>query len=169
MNFSGLIQEIEKLINLSNGNFITLSSGERYAFSSIRNYNIAEIEIFEEKFNVKLPAEYKNFLITIGACNLYFDKHQLGIKFYELEEIESFTKEVFINLTNPFPNLLLIASNLNNGDVVGYNLFKNSECSLSIYSVEEEYPENWINCSEYITLKQFLEKLLISDGEDYYL
>ena len=68
---------------------------------------------------------------------------------------------------NPYPNLFFIASNISNGDIIGYNLKNNSKDNLSIYSIAEEYPENWINIKEFISLDVFIDKLVKSNGEDY--
>lgn len=135
-----------------------------YSFERTEKYSISEIERFEYENKIKLPQEYRDFLLEVGACKLYFDEYQLGIEFHRLFHIQKITEEVFLGLDTPFPHLLLIASNLNNGDLIGYNLTINSNNCLSIYSIQEEYPEDWMNLSHFISLGTFLEKMMTSNG-----
>ncbi len=160
-------KELNKLITKSNSLPIVIGEIE-YSFQCIKKYSEDELNLWEKK-HIKLPDEYKNFLINVGACKIYIDDCNIGIIFHTLDYIEEFTKEVYKGLRSPFPHLLLIASNLNNGDIIGYNLKKVSDSNLSVYSIEEEYPEKWIEIEEFITLEVFIEKLIKSNGEDYYL
>lgn len=163
-----ILNKITTLVNESKGKYIKLA-GEQYYFLQLKRYELSEIESFESLYKIKLPNEYKNFLLEIGACQLYFDEYELGIEFHELTNIKELTEEVFIGIDNPFPNLLFIASNFNNGDLIGYNLTIKSNFCLSIYSIEEEYPENWLKINKFITLSTFLENLVLSNGENYHL
>ncbi len=140
-----------------------------YTFNRLKKYSVNEIKQWEKENNLQLPQEYKSFLVYVGACQLYFDKYQLGIEFLLLENIKKMTDDIFIGLKNPFPKLIFIGANLNNGDMIGYNLNTKNKNNLSIYSIEEQYPENWINIDEFISLEIFLKKLIQSNGEDYYL
>lgn len=163
-----ILNQINFLINQSRGNFINISENEYY-FKRIKKYSVSEIELFEYENKIKLPQEYRSFLLEIGACELYFDEYQLGIEFHQLFHIQKITEEVFLGLDTPFPNLLLIASNLNNGYFIGYNLKINSNNCLSVYSIQEEYPENWANLNNFTSLGVLLEKIITSNGTNYFL
>ncbi len=125
------------------------------------------IEDFENKYKFKLPIEYCYFLENVGSVSLYIDEYELGFEFLELDNIVSFSKEIFVDIKNPFPNLILIASNTGRGDFIGFYKDKfSNEYSLSIFSSEED-PELW--CDEVetsTTLGDWLRQLVESDGEN---
>ncbi len=168
MENNELLKKINELITKSKGNPILLDK-IFYSFNRLKKYSVNEIKQWEKENNIQFPQEYKSFLIHVGACQLYFDKYQSGIEFLLLENIKKMTADIFMGLQNPFPKLIFIGSNLNNGDMIGYNLNTKNRNNLSIYSIEEQYPENWININEFISLEIFLKKLIQSNGEDYYL
>lgn len=162
-------EKINELINESSGKYIQIASGHDYYFTRTAKYTETDIDFFQENIGCALPKHYAEFLIKVGACKLYFDKYDLGIVFYRLEEIVGLMDSIFLNRNNPFPKLIIIGANLNNGDSLGINMTLKNDSNFSIFSPEED-PESWIEDTEKnITLNYFLEKLFYSYGEDYYL
>lgn len=169
MNSTTIYAKINNLINESAGEYVKLAPDHNYYFMRTAEYTETDIKHFEKVIGSTLPKNYSEFLTKVGACKMYFDKRELGIIFYELEEILFLMKSIFLNRTNPFPELLVIGVNLNNGDSLGINMTIKNDFNFSIFSPEED-PESWIKDTEKMTtLNTFLEKLLNSYGEDYYL
>ncbi|MBS9774092.1 MAG: SMI1/KNR4 family protein [Tenacibaculum sp.] len=164
--------EINKLIEKNNGKPILLNENDEdtHWFKCNKKYTKIEIEQWEKSTNIPLPKEYKEFLITVGACELYFNNYG-GIEFYQLEKLKSFAEEVFGgDWENPFPKLLFIGSIFNTGDIIGYNLTKKSKNNLSVYGVWEFYPEEWLNnINEFVSLSYYLQQLVNSNGKKYSL
>lgn len=164
-----IYMQMNNLIDKSEGEYIALALGHEYYFLRTAYYTKTDIECFEEIIGFKLPRQYSKFLTKVGACKVYFDKRELGIVFYELKEILVLMNNIFLNRTNPFPELLIIGVNLNNGDSLGINTNMKNDSNFSTFSPEED-PESWIkDAKKMITLNTFLEKILNSYGEDYYL
>lgn len=162
-------EKINDLINKSAGKYIQVALGHEYYFTQTSEYNETDISSFQKIIGYALPKQYSDFLIKVGACKLYFDKYELGIVFYKLEEIISLMDSIFLDRNNPFPKLIIIGANLNNGDSLGIDMTVKNNSNFSLFSPEED-PESWIkDTKKNITLNMFLEKILCSYGEDYYL
>lgn len=169
MNPTTIYTKMNNLINESMGEYVKLAPNHEYYFIQTAEYNKTDIKNFEEVIGYTLPKHYSEFLTKVGACKIYFDKRELGIVFYELKEIFVSMNNIFLSRTNPFPELLIIGANLNNGDSLGINMNVKNDLNFSIFSPEED-PESWIkDTKKMTTLNIFLEKLLNSYGEDYYL
>ncbi len=165
------IREVYKQINLlieqSNGNPISINEDKCW-FLCRKKYTKSQIEQWEKDTNILLPQEYKSFLEIVGVCDLYVNNYG-GIEFYELEYLKEFASKVFEEEDNVYPKLLFIGSILNNGDIIGYNLTKKDSDKLSFYGVWDIYPEEWLEgITEFTSLDTFLQKIIESNGEDYY-
>ena len=154
---------INNLIEKSQGNLISMGSGIEYGFSRIKTYSNAEIGKFESSRNIKLPNDYRQFLMQVGACNLYTDEYELGYKFHTLEDIEEFTKEVFDGRENPFPKLLLTVSLEGRGDIGGFILSETKE-NFTVFFNEDD-PEEWIRTKKLATFANWLNKLVETEAE----
>jgi len=161
------IDEINNLISVSCGAKISLPCGEEYKFEVGQRYSLAELAEFESKTNVVLPDEYKCFLNEVGASKLYVDKFGAGIAFLRLEELKDFSNEVFLDMNNPFPMLIIIASNIGRGDFIGYGISEGRQgYQLGTFSHEED-PERWLqDASHWSSLKEWLVALVESEGEE---
>ena len=153
--------EINELCTLG-----SINSGE-LAFDAGPKVSLLDINRFENEFNIDIPDEYKEFLQRVGVPSLYMDEYGLGIEFIALDQIVTFSEEVFLDMVNPFPNLIIIASNTGRGSFVAYCKKRNTdEYGLSIFFGDED-PESWVeDVDSWITLSEWLNKLIISNGED---
>jgi hypothetical protein len=156
--------EINKLIEKSDGTLVEISSDLKYSFKRNKTYSREEILKFEETWKILLPTDYKNFLSEVGSCELYVNEYELGVVFHNLEDIEQYSEQVFIDMINPFPNLLLIVSLTGRGDEGGFNL-SNDNDNFSIFFNEDD-PENWIiETDKWISFSQWLSQLYFSYGQ----
>ncbi len=169
MDITKIYKQINSLIEQSKGKPIRINE-DKYWFLCRKKYTKSQLKQWEEDTKIVLPQEYKSFLETVGACDLYVGNYG-AIEFYELEYLEEFASKVFEEEDNVYPKLLfIIGSILNNGDILGYNLTKKDSDKLSLYGVWDVYPEDWLDgITEFTSLDVFLQKLIISNGEDYYL
>lgn len=129
-----------------------------------------EIQTFETIHKLKLPSEYCYFLQFLGACELYFDEYDLGIEFYALDKILDFMSEALLTYEDLlfFPKILFIGSNTSNGDIIALVLSKSDEANLTIFSIEETYPKDWLTLeNKFTSLPNFLSQLYQSFGENY--
>lgn len=171
MNIQTFCDKFLALINQSQGNLITLQNGENYAFQQHKIQTLAQIKAFEQNQLLTLSDDYRYFLHTLGACELYFDERELGIEFYSLDKILDFMAQVLTTRENLqfLPYMIFIGPNLNNGGIIALNLTKPNSENLTIFYADDD-PEDWLQMeNDYISLASFLEKLYLSNGEDYYL
>jgi len=149
---------------------VRFESGEEYSFILDKKYTEFEIESFEKAYQISLPEEYKYFLINVGASTLYIDEYGLGIKLNKLEDLEAFSKNVFLNMKNIFPDLLIIGSIIGRGDFLGFDLKGGRGCNgFSVFS-HEDNPEKWLETnSSWGKFSTWLLKLVITDGEQDFI
>ncbi|MCG7963063.1 MAG: SMI1/KNR4 family protein [Candidatus Thiodiazotropha taylori] len=167
MTFEDTCKEIDSLIARSCGSNILLPCGEEYAFERVKRYSLSELSEFENKFGINLPDEYKYFLMTVGSSKIYIDEYGLGIEFLSLERLIDFSNKVFENMKNPFPKLMIIASNIGRGDFISYGIGDDSQDYRLATLSHEEDPERWLQeNTEWSTLRNWLVTLFESEGEE---
>lgn len=157
---------LKALLNTSLGKPVILASGEAYAFHPVKLYTYEEITAFETTLKIKLPESYKFFLGEVGACRIYVNEFELGVDFLPLEEIATFSSQVFLEMENPFPELLLFASNTGRGDPIGFDLRDGSKNRMSVFFHEYD-PECWLDdTDDWSTFENWLVKLVDYEAED---
>lgn len=166
MTFEEACNEINSLISRNHNSHTSPLSGEDYTFERIKTYSLSELLEFEARYGITLPAEYKYFLMNVGASKIYLDEFELGIEFLPLEQLMDFSSEVFKGMKNPFPNILIIASNIGRGDFISYGVEgENKDYRLATFSHEED-PERWLqDNTKWSSLKDWLVTLVESEGE----
>lgn len=153
--------EINKLCALG-----SINSGD-LTFKGGVKASLFDIKSFENKFKINIPDEYKQFLQKVGAVSLYMDEYGLGFEFIPLDRLAEFSDEVFLDMDNPFPNLLIIASNTARGAFIAYCKKRDTDTyGLSIFFGDED-PESWIDdIDSWTTLSEWLSQLINSNGEE---
>lgn len=143
MEFKDSCSYINNLISKSKGHLISMPSGEEYSFDLVKRYNIKDIDVFESNIGITLPDDYKYFLLNVGVVKIYFDEYELGVEFIAIEKLQEFIDEVFVNIENEFPRIIIIASLLGRGDFIGYIFNQNTQrYELTTFN-HEEPPEDW--------------------------
>ena len=66
-NFKKILVDIQDLIKSSNGNLINYGKSN-FIFKKRYDVSLDEINDFEEKYKVKFPKIYREFLLTVGSC-----------------------------------------------------------------------------------------------------
>ncbi len=114
-----------------------IQSEERFTVKHV--YSSEEIESFENRYDLTLPREYKEFLMEIGSFKYEYGDFGSSFNFLNLEDIESWSHEVFPKSENKFPEILLIA-NSTSGEELGFIKGKNK-----LYVFNPECPSNlWL-------------------------
>ena len=62
---------------------------ETYRFTQQAKVSEEELANFEEKYKVRLPTDFKTFLLTLGACTLFEDERGFSDQFYAPDQWES--------------------------------------------------------------------------------
>ena len=123
------------------------------SFKLSHKYTSEEIESFENKVGWELPKEYVEFLKEVGSFEHEHSSYGLIFKFINIENIESWSNDVFPTSENLFPEILLIATSTG-GENFGFIKGKkhlyvfNPECPCYLWLEEqmEEYEfKEWLN------------------------
>lgn len=112
-------------------------------FRRTRRYSEEEIKAFEERHGISLPESYRYFLMNVGSCECYAQRGA-AVVFFELEKIESFTKEVFGVQETSFPRLFIVVTSYFNGDFAGFDLDREDHENFSAL-MPDIPPENWLD------------------------
>lgn len=69
MAIKSVFDKLLDLISQSQGDFIQLKNGESYCFHQQKIHSLAEIQLFENSYAVKLSKDYQNFLQILVLRN----------------------------------------------------------------------------------------------------
>ena len=156
----GILKQLVK----ETGRYKNLPSGEQAEFLLYEEYNRNDLDIFEKKYNIRLPLSYRYFLEEIGACYIYQKSPSPGITFRKISEIRGWMEEIFDGQESPFPNFLLIGLALEDEEI-GFNLNKREKENFSMFFHDEE-PESWIINDGYrwTTFEDWLIRVVTTEG-----
>ena len=141
--FADACQQLLQWCQASRDAPIDMGADGRVSFLQLSVYSSGELDAFEARHGIHLPASYRHFMATVGACKLFIDEYGLGMKLHRLEDLDRFSAEVFDNAgTDPFPRLLLVASVTFRGDFAGFDMSSDVE-RFAVFSHEED-PDSWL-------------------------
>lgn len=153
---SELSQKINQLILKSKGEMIAYGN-DTYRFKLKRVVSEEEIIRFEEKHNIKFPADYKEFLLSVGACTLFETEYGLGIDFLPPDEIFDWSRQVFEGTgVDLFPSFLIIGSD--NGHPMGF-LTEKQENNFGVFYADIP-PEYWEEDTDFMNFNDWLKDLI---------
>ncbi len=117
----------------------------------------------------KLPETYLDFLKITNGCILFnYLGHEIdGFHFLNIEEIVQETiilKEIYNDFWQE--NIIIFANILGVGDHLGFKVLENGQYQI-LDCFHEEIPTNWKVIGT--SFDKFLEKLLDTNGEKYWL
>lgn len=120
-----------------------------------------------KKSRIKLPGQYKDFLLNIGgAVNLFVNDYGAGIDILLPSAVKDFSRTVFENYgEDPYPNLFLCVNIASVGWFGGFDLTRASEKNFAIFFPEVE-PELWLPEANFICFNDWLDKTIDSRGTD---
>jgi len=135
--FKKILVDIQDLIKSSNGNLINYGKSN-FIFRKRYDVSLDEINDFEEKYKVKFPKIYREFLLTVGSCT---------------------SQQVFEGTDcNLFPNILITISIPRTGEQAGFLLTKGNE-NFGVFFPDIP-PEEWEEDTEFEKFEDWLENLM---------
>ncbi|ATA89174.1 1,3-beta-glucan synthase regulator [Capnocytophaga stomatis] len=153
---SKLFENINQLISKSKGEMIRYGS-DKYRFELKRLVSEEEIIRFEEQHNITFPNDYKEFLLSVGACTLFETKYGLGLNFLPPDEIFDWSRQVFEGTgVDLFPSFLIIGSA--DGHPMGF-LTQKQENNFGIFYADIP-PEYWEEDTDLMNFNDWLNDLM---------
>ncbi|EPD6619740.1 SMI1/KNR4 family protein [Salmonella enterica subsp. enterica] len=160
MNILEAYWQLNFWIDKSNGDYIDVGTGERYAFSRLTIFTEDELSAFELNNNLRLPDNYKNFLIHVGCVNIFSGENTAGIEILSPTDIKEFSKSVFFNFGDDlYPTLLLTTSIPKLGYFGGFWMEKESKDNYGIFYPEIP-SELWIEECDFIDFDNWVIKIV---------
>ncbi|MFD0707157.1 SMI1/KNR4 family protein [Photorhabdus luminescens] len=165
MNIVDAYNQMNLWINSSNGEVINIGNSEKYSFTRLKLFSDAELYQFESDTKIKLPEQYKCFLINVGTVDIFSTDIDSGIEILSPLDVKNFSKSVFYNFGDDlYPNLLLTTSIPKFGYFGGFWTENQSNDNYSIYYPYIP-PEFWIEEADFISFNEWFIRLVESKGK----
>ncbi|MDO5105925.1 SMI1/KNR4 family protein [Capnocytophaga sp.] len=152
------IQYINELLLKSKGKMIPYGDNE-YRFELKQKVSQEEILQFERQYNISFPVDYKDFLLSVGACTLFETDYGLGVDFLSPDAIFGWSKQVFEGTgVDLFPDCLIVGSA--NGHPMGFFIQK-QEANFGVFYADIP-PEYWEKDTDFMNFNSWLADLIQS-------
>lgn len=156
----------------SNGKPILFPSGESYCFIRKTSYNEQDLLNWELQNNIKIPEDYRLFLLKVGACDIFYDgsKDLRGIEIYQLEEISDRYENCFENpYAVLFSQYLPIGEDINLQEIAAFVMIQSPPENFALFW-HEYPPDDWLDVAEELpkswqTFTSWLQVLIESEGQ----
>lgn len=172
LNIYNICKQFREWIEKSNGNPILFPSGESHCFIGKRSYTEKDLLGWESQHEIRLPEEYRVFLLEVGACDIFYDgtKDLDGIEIYALEEIYDRYKDCFENPeTALFSQYLPVGEDIRLQEIAAFVIARETPENFALFW--HEYPPDiWLEVAEELpkswrTFSSWLQVLIESEGE----
>ena len=171
MNNKDIYNHLCDLIEQSDGEPIMLPSGETHCFIRKRSYAERELSDWEKTNKIKLPREYRSFLLQVGACKIFYGGScgLQGVEFHALEEIRKTYGKWFDDPKFLISEILPVAYDNNLQELAIYAIKRKPPFNVAL--IWHEYPpEVWLSVSDetprgWKTFRAWLQMLIESEGE----
>jgi len=87
--YESAIAQLALWVDQSDGNELTIPSGRRCRFKSIKVYSPEYLGELELRYAMGIPTNFKYFLSTLGACYLFFgsDNPRSGLEIFRIDDV----------------------------------------------------------------------------------
>jgi hypothetical protein len=167
MTLRDACDELARLCDSSQGMPVDCGSGRHLAFIRRHRYSELEIARFERDWAVELPSSYRLFLQSVGSARCYMDRYG-HVEFFGPEEIHPGMQKVFVDLPNPFPQLLIVVA-FTKGEQAGFQLSRPLHSNFGLF--DPECPcEEWVEQAYFwSTFDKWLPLLVSSGGVEQFV
>jgi hypothetical protein len=133
MTYQAALEQLVVWLDESLGAPIALPSGQLRGLRLTQDYTEEELEDFEDEWDLDFPAAYKQFMLTVGSCELFYGGagRGRGISISRLDAVPELFHEYFDR-----DNSLLFQQYLPIGGVYGQQ-------QVAAFDIEREEPQNF--------------------------
>ena len=147
---------------------IVSRDGLQVTFSKKGTATTQQIKALNERFDIRLPVEYVNFLLDYNGLELYKYEDIGGFLFFQTDNLveennlikEDYEAEDWDN------SIVLFCRVLGEGNFIGFRLKDNDKYEV-IDCFHESLPSEWEVIETSFNI--FMDKLLKNEGEKYWL
>jgi hypothetical protein len=142
MTFPESLATLCRLIEESKGRPIPLGNGKSRSFSRFRMYDEGALASFEAAMQVHLPSAFREFLLKVGACQLYHGSEKIAVGI-EFPDIAALKENFYIPLgVDQHSGLFPIATDLLLQEIAIFQLHRRGD--RNFLNISHEYhPDDW--------------------------
>jgi hypothetical protein len=170
MTFQDSLETLARWLDESLGAPIVLPSGQKKGLRLTQDYTLDEIEEFEDEWDVEFPEPYRQFLLQVGACEVFYGGTGLGrgISFSRLDAIPELYHEYFDRKDSLlFSQFLPIGGVYGQQQVAAFDLTRKVPENFALFSDEQQATE-WAASAEsthWLRFEDWVAGLVEREGE----
>lgn len=161
MTFQDALAQLVSWLDESLGTPIALPSGQRKGLRLTQDYTLDEIEEFEDEWDLDFPESYREFLLRVGACEIFYGGTGLGrgISFSRLDAIQELYHEYFDRKDSLlFSRFLPIGGIYGQQQVAAFDVTRESPDNFALFSDEQQAVDwaaeaestNWMRFEDWV-------------------
>lgn len=170
MTFAEALDQLAKWLDESLGQPIVLPSGQNKGLRLTQDYELNEVEEFEDEWDLDFPEAYRQFLLHVGACEIFYGGTGpgRGISFSRLDAIPELYHEYFDRKDSlMFTQFLPVGAIYGQQQVAAFDITRESEENFALFS-DELQATDWVKSSEqtkWMKFEDWVVQLVEREGE----
>ena len=171
MTFQDALDLLARWLDESVGQLIALPSGQRQGLRLTQDYTLDEIEEFQDEWGIAFPEPYRQFLLTVGACEIFYGGTGAGrgISFSRLDAIPELYHEYFDKKESRlFAQYFPIGAIYGQQQVAAFDMTRESPANFALFPDEQQATE-WAAAVEatppWVRFDDWLIRLVELEGE----
>lgn len=171
MTYQEALAQLIQWLDESLGQPVALPSGQSKGFRLTQDYMEEEIEEFEDEWDLDFPSAYREFLLQVGACEIFYGGtgRGRGISISRLDAIPELFHEYFDRKDSLlFERYLPIGGVYSEQQIAAFDLSLETDASFALYS-DEQQATDWVTWSEstkpWMRFEDWVIQLVQLEGE----
>ena len=171
MTFQEALDQLVVWLDESVGQPISLPSGQTKGLRLTQDYTLDEIEEFEDEWDLDFPDPYRQFLLTVGACEIFYGGTGVGrgISFSRLDAIPELYHEYFERKDSLlFTRFLPIGGIYGQQQVAVLDISRETPDNFALFS-DEQQATDWAAAADvnppWVRFEDWLIQVVEREGE----
>lgn len=171
MTYQEALDQLVRWLDESLGQPIQLPSGTAKGLRLTQDYTEEEVEDFEDEWDIDFPEPYRQFLLQVGACELFYGGagKGRGVSISRLDSIAELFHEYFDQEESPmFDEFLPVGAVYSNQHVAAFGLDGDEPENFALFSDEHQAQDwdEWAHTAKaWRTFEDWVIELVQTEGE----
>lgn len=171
MTYQEALSQLVLWLDESLGAPIAMPSGQTRGLRLTQDYTEEEIEDFEDEWDLDFPPAYRQFLLSVGACELFYGGagRGRGLSISRLDAIPELFHEYFDRENSLlFEQYLPVGGVYGQQQVAAFDIERDDPKNFSLFSDEQQATE-WGETAEkadaWISFEDWVIEMVQTEGE----
>jgi len=171
MTYQEALEQLVLWLDESLGQPMALPSGMAKGLRLTQDYTLEEVEDFEDEWDLDFPESYRQFLLQVGACELFYGGagRGRGVSISRLDSIPELFHEYFDRDNSLlFKQFLPIGAVYSEQHVATFDLLRDDPKNFALFS-DEEQASDWTKWADstnaWRTFEDWVIELVQTEGE----